>query len=82
MNNGWDFESIEKALTNPSPRRKYIITDDRDEFIAALERIAKSGFKVTKDNLRYLEQLDKIKEVKAGADIETVFPWIKDCDHL
>ena len=82
MSTGWDFESVKKTLLGATPKPKYIITDSRDEFIAVLERINKTAFKASGDNLRYLEQLDKIKEIKAGANIEDVFPWVKHCDRL
>jgi len=79
----WEIETIKKVLeSEDKPRPRYIITDDKEEFIQRLESIAENALKATKDNLRYLEQLDRIKELKAGAEVEDVFPWIKDCNHL
>lgn len=79
---GWDFDKITEILSAPrQPLPKYVITDDRDEFISRLERINKIAFANTKDNLKYLEGLDKINQMKAGAEIETVFPWVKDLNR-
>jgi len=74
---GWDPEQIKKILSQPAPKYKYFITDDKDEFITRLELIANQGLKNTKDNLRYLEQMDKIRRVREGADIYEVYPFLK-----
>jgi len=76
-------EAMGEYIKGPKPTRmKYIITDDRDEFIERLESITKIAFERTGDNLRYLEGMSKIKEVREGAAIEDVFPWIGECNKL
>ena len=75
---GWDLETMAAFLKAPSkPKLKYIVTDSKEEFMAAMQRIADRSIKATKDNLRYLEQLDKIRQIKEGAAIEDVYPWVK-----
>ena len=79
---GLDLEKIRSLLFQETPKLKYVITDDPVEFVNRLEQIAETAHKELKDNLRYLEQKDKIRDIKNGAKIEDVFPWIKDCNHL
>lgn len=74
----WDPEFIKNILAKPADKEyKYIITDDKDEFLTRLESGANLALKSTKDNLRYIEKLDKIRQVREGADIFEVFPWLK-----
>jgi hypothetical protein len=82
MTIGWDFDKLRDILKEPKPKLKYIITDDRDEFIKTLERIVESALEHTGDNLRYLEGKSKIQQVRDGAAIEDVFPWVKECNGL
>jgi len=83
MKTGWDIDTLTKILNVPKPpKQRYIVTDDRDEFIGTLERITELGFKSRGDNLKYLENLEGLKRIKAGADIEDVFPWVKECNSL
>lgn len=75
----WDLELIAAIIKSPAPKKlKYIITDDKDEFITRLELINENAFIRMKDNLKYLEGLEKIARVKAGVPVEEVFPWVKD----
>lgn len=78
MNAGWwDPEIIKGILNTPAKRYKYFVTDDKDEFLARLEIVNNNALKNHKDNLKYLEQINKIREVREGADIFKVFPWLK-----
>ncbi len=73
---GWDPEFIKKILSEPAPRYKYFITDDKDEFVNRLELIAHRAFETHKDNLKYLERLDEIRRIRGGEDIFEVLPWL------
>jgi len=77
---GWDPEVIKKYFEGPKIKYKYVITDDKDEFLASMNRIAEKHFAETKDNLRYLEHLDRIKAIEEGAELRDVFTWLKDFD--
>lgn len=83
MKTGWDIDTLTEILNGPKPpKKRYIVTDDRDEFIVTLERITELGFKSRRDNLKYLENLEGLKRIKAGAEIEDVFPWVRECQSL
>jgi hypothetical protein len=77
---GWNIEKIAEMLKGPKPpKQKYIITDDKEEFLNRLEARAKFVLKnVPVDNLKYLEELDRVKAVRAGADIFETFPILKE----
>lgn len=77
---GWDIEKIREILAGPNPpRQKYIITDDKEEFLNRIEARAKyTIINGVKDNLRYLEDLDRVKAVRDGADIFETFPILKE----
>ena len=74
---GWNPDIIKKALSEPRKKYKYFLTDDKEEFLARLEAIAIRGLQNTKDNLKYLEQMDCIRRVREGEDIYEVFPWLE-----
>jgi hypothetical protein len=76
----WDVETIRKILDGPpSPRQKYIITDDPQEFLDRIESRAKFALKNgSVDNLKYLEDLDRVKSVREGADMFETFPYLKE----
>ena len=75
---GWDFETIKEILSHASVRPKFIVTDDREEFLHRMETIAKNGLLHDADNLRCLEILDKVKSVRDGADIFETFTLLKE----
>lgn len=72
----WLNDHLLELIKDTQPL-KYIITDDKDEFLNRMETIANNGLKQTHDNLRYLELLEKVKEVREGADIYDVYPFLK-----
>ncbi len=78
---GWDPKKIRKIIakldSEHEPEKKFFFTDDQDEFLNRLEAIANKSVLQTKDNLRYLEQLDKIRQVREGADIYKIYPSLK-----
>lgn len=73
----WVYDELVKVLAQPVSEFKYVITDDKEEFLSRMETIANNGLKQTHDNLRYLELLEKVKEVRDGADIYEVYPFLK-----
>jgi hypothetical protein len=77
---GWGIEKIREILAGPNPpRQKYIITDDKEEFLNRIESRAKfTIINGVADNLRYLEDLDRVKDVREGADIFETFPILKE----
>lgn len=80
---GWDIEKIREILGGSNlPRQKYIITDDKEEFLNRIESRAKyTIINGVKDNLRYLEDLDRVKAVRDGADIFETFPILKEWNN-
>jgi len=71
------FEKIKNLP--PPPKQKYIITDDPAEFLNRIEQRAKYVMiNGTDNNLKYLEDLDRVKAVREGADIFEVFPVLKE----
>jgi len=76
---GWDPEKLKEIFEKVAnePKKKFIFTDSQDEFISRMESSAESALKQYGDNLRYLEQMDKIRQVKEGARLEDVYPWLK-----
>jgi hypothetical protein len=80
MSESWDIERLRTILTGqPSPKPKYIITDDKDEFLNRIEQRAHyTMINGLKNNLRYLEDLDRVKAVREGADIFEIFPMLKE----
>jgi hypothetical protein len=76
---GWDFETLKKVFeeADKEPKKKFFFTDSQEEFVSRMEGIAHSSFKQNKDNLRYLEQLDQIRRIRAGEKIEEVYTWLK-----
>lgn len=77
---GWDIETIKKIFSEPRPpKQKYIITDDPEEFLRRIE--SRAHFVMVNgqaDNLKYLEDLDRVKAVREGADIFETFPILKE----
>ena len=75
----WDIKSITDLffINDKDSKKKFFFTDSQDEFINRMENIARSSFAVNKDNLRYLEQLDTIRQIREGVKIEDVYPWLK-----
>ena len=71
----WSIEKLNQMIKSPPPRFKYLITDDKAEFIVQMEAINDISFKTSGDNLKYLEQLDRISQLKAGAEPKDVFDW-------
>ena len=80
---GWDIETLRKIASGPKPpKQKYIITDDKEEFLNRVEARAKYVLiNGTENNLKYLEDLDRVKAVREGADIRETFPFLKDWDN-
>ncbi len=76
---GWDPEKLKEIFEKVAkePKKKFIFTDSADEFINRMESSAEGALKQHHDNLRYLEQMDKIHQVKEGAKLEDVYPWLK-----
>ena len=76
---GWDSEQLKMIFERVAkdPKKKFIFTDSQDEFINRMESSAESALKQYGDNLRYLEQMDKIRQVREGAKLEDVYPWLK-----
>lgn len=76
---GWDIETLAKIFQQVAkePKKKFIFTDSQDDFIERMESSAEGALKQHKDNLRYLEQMDKIRQVREGANIYDVYPWLK-----
>jgi len=64
-------------MKDNEPKKKFFFTDSQDEFVERMEGIAHNSFKQTNDNLRYLEQLDTIRQIREGVKIEDVYPWLK-----
>ena len=77
---GWDPETLKKILAEPAPPKyKYIITDDPEEFLNRIEsRAHYAMINGSVDNLKYLEDLDRVKSVREGADIFETFPILKE----
>lgn len=76
---GWDYDRLKEILKQPAPKFKYVITDDKEEFLNRIEQRAKyTIINGLKDNLRYLEDLDRVKSVREGADIFETFPILKE----
>ena len=77
---GWDFKVLCDILNGPKPpKQKYIITDDWEEFLNRIETRAKFVLlNGTDNNLKYLEDLDRVKAVRNGADIFETFPILKE----
>ena len=77
---GWDIDAITQLINEPPlPKLKYIITDDKEEFLNRVESRAKHTIvNGACDNLRYLEDLDRVKAVREGTDIFEVFPVLKE----
>ncbi len=77
---GWNIEKIREILAGPVlPRPKYIITDDPEDFLNRIESRAKyTIINGVKDNLRFLEDLDRVKAVREGADIFETFPILEE----
>lgn len=73
----WDFDKIKQILELNEPKFKYLITDDKNEFLDKMEEIAKRGLKNNADNLKCLELLSAVESVRNGADILEVFPILK-----
>lgn len=75
----WDVDLIKKCLAQikNEPKKKFLFTDSKDEFLLRMEIITNNALIRTKDNLRYLEQMDKIRQVREGAKIEDVYTWLK-----
>lgn len=76
---GWDPEKLKEIFEKVSkePKKKFIFTDSKDEFLTKMEDIAGNALKQYGDNLRYLEQMDKVRQVREGAKLEDVYPWLK-----
>ena len=76
---GWSVELITSIIETKSiePKKKFFFTDSQDEFVERMEGIARNSFKQTNDNLIYLEQLEKIRQIKEGTKIEDVYTWLK-----
>jgi hypothetical protein len=70
----WDFTTLSEIAKQPA--KKYIITDDLNEFLERVDIIAENGLKKTGDNLRYLELKEKIKLVRNGAKIEDAYKFL------
>jgi hypothetical protein len=78
----WDFMMLRYLINGPSRQHepKYIFTDDLEEFLNRIEQRALCVLKNEEvcDNLRYLEDLDRVKAVRGGADIFEVFPLLRE----
>jgi len=74
----WTPELVQKALSHPAKKYKYLITDDKNEFIASMEEVAINHHKKYGDNLRYLEDLTKIQMLKDGMEPANIFDWLRD----
>lgn len=59
------------------PKKKFFFTDSKDEFLRRMEIIAIKAFETNKDNLRFLERMEQIRQVRGGVDIKEVYPWLK-----
>jgi len=81
MTQGWDIETLKQIMEQPVERPKYIVTDDKDEFLDRMEGIAKNGLKQKGDNLKCLEMLDKVKAVREGADIFEIFEILREWNN-
>jgi len=77
---GWDLETLKSILSGPKPaRQKYIVTDDPIDFLDRIESRAKFALSNgSVNNLKYLEDLERVKAVREGADIFETFPILKE----
>ena len=62
----WTKEMMSKVLSQPPVKFKYIVTNDKAEFIERMDRIIKARQdRGEGNNLSYLEDLTKMKQIEA-----------------
>ena len=75
---GWDFEKLKDMLSRPVKRPRYVVTDDLEDFLQRMEGIAKRGLQQDASNLKCLEILSSIHDVRNGMDPFEAFTILKE----
>lgn len=74
----WSPELVKEVLSKPATKYKYLVTDDKNDFIERMERININHHKKYGDNLEYLEELVRIQLMKDGIEPEALYDFLKD----